>query len=207
MIEVICQHLSENHFLSDKQFAFRPSCSTSDLLLIFSNDWQDALDIFVVALDIAGAFDRVWHKKLCTKGIQCDLLVLLQDYLQGRTLQVVINGQSSRPFPIQALVPQGSVLGPILWNISIDGFLLDSQRAVRELNRQLRLVEEWGRVWQVNFALEKSCLRTSVLWGQMFAARGAHQGPGNGHGPLPAFRSPCCCRCSTLFNKVEAPQI
>ena len=58
-------------------------------------------------------------EKLRAKGIQGDLLVLLQDYLQGRTFQVVINGQSSRSSPIQASVRQGSVLVPILWNIYI----------------------------------------------------------------------------------------
>ena len=110
------------------------------------------------------------------KGIQGDLLVLFQDYFQERILLVVINGQSSKPSHIQALVPQASVLGPILRNIYIDDLLrqlstvtayaddctisrsycrLDSQRVVRKLNRQLKLVEEWGRVWQVNFAPEK----------------------------------------------------
>uniref|UniRef100_A0A0P4VX79 Uncharacterized protein n=1 Tax=Scylla olivacea TaxID=85551 RepID=A0A0P4VX79_SCYOL len=181
----IYQHLSENHLLSDRQFGFRPGRSTADLLLIISKDWQDALeeglDTLVVALDIAGAFDRVWHaglvKKLCAKGIQGNLLALLEDYLQGRTLRVVINGQASQPLPIQASVPQGSVLGPILWNIYIDDLLRqiptllayaddcslsrsycrsDSQRAVRELNRQLRLVMEWGEAWQVSFAPEKT---------------------------------------------------
>ena len=91
--EVICQYLSENHLLSDRQFGFRPGRSTSDLLLLFSKDWQEALDeglyTLVVALAITRAFDKVWHTglvELYANGIQGDLLVLLQDYLQKRTV-------------------------------------------------------------------------------------------------------------------------
>ena len=62
------------------------------------------LDSLMVALDIAGAFDRVWHaglvEKLHAKGFQGNLLELLENYLQGRTLRVVINGQTSQPSPI-----------------------------------------------------------------------------------------------------------
>ena len=73
----------------------------------------------MVALNIAGAF----VEKLHAMGIQGDILVLLDDYFQGKFLHVVINGQTSIPLPIQASVPQDSVLGPILWNIYIDDLL------------------------------------------------------------------------------------
>ena len=183
--KVITRHLDDNHLLSHQQFGFRPGRSTSDLLLLLSRDWQDALDegldTLVVALDIAGAFDRVWHagllEKLRAKGIQGGLLLLLGDYLHGRTLQVVVNGQSSRPLPVEASVPQGSVLGPILWNIYLNDLLQllptvsayaddctlsrsyrrqDSQLVIEEVNQQLSLIKEWGERWQVNFAPEKT---------------------------------------------------
>ena len=123
----------------------------------------------------------VWHarlvEKLRAKGIQGNLFQLLENYLQGSTLRVVINGQTSQPSPIQASVPHGSVLGPIMWNINIDDLLRqiptimayiddcplsqsysrsDSQRAVDEINRWLRIVVVWGELRQVGFFPEKT---------------------------------------------------
>ncbi len=81
--------------------------------MLLTGGWQDALDggldTVVVALDIAGAFDRIWHRglleKLRTKGIHGNLLQVLGDYLQGRTLQVVVNGQASESLSVRASVP------------------------------------------------------------------------------------------------------
>ena len=183
--ETIWRHLNQHNLLSPHQFGFRPGRSTSDLLLLLSQKWQDTLDeglgTLVVALDIAGAFDRVWHPgllaKLRAKGVDGSLLMLLEDYLQGRTLRVVLNGRTSKPARIRASVPQGSVLGPVLWNVYIDDLLRqipaveayaddctislsycrqDSQRAVAAVNKQLKAAEEWGRVWQVDFAPNKT---------------------------------------------------
>ena len=181
----IWQHLNDHQLLSPQQFGFRPGCSTSDLLLLLSQAWQDTLDegldTLVVALDIAGAFDRVWHsgliEKLRAKGVEGPLLRLLKNYLQKRTLRVVINGRTSTPLDIRASVPQGLVLGPLLWNVYIDDLLRqlpamkafaddctlsfsycrqESQRASTAINKQLQLVEEWGRAWQVSFAPSKT---------------------------------------------------
>ena len=90
---------------------------------------------------------------------------------------MVVNGQSSRSLPVEASVPQGSVLGPILWNIYINDLLQllpevsayaddctltrsyhrqDSQRAIDDANQQLRLIKEWGERWQVDFSQEKT---------------------------------------------------
>ena len=75
----------------------------------------------VVAIDIAGAFYRVFHVGLLNKaervGIGGPLLSWLRDYLSNRCLKVVTGGQASKKYPSTAGVPQGSVLGPTLFII------------------------------------------------------------------------------------------
>ena len=132
-------------------------------------------------LDIAGAFDTVWHRGLVAKleqlGIAGDLLHLLSNYLTGRSLRVVVNGHTSASFPVEASVPQGSVLGPILWNICFNDLLQsvpsasayaddctvsltyergEEQAAVQTANALLSDIMAWGDRWQVKFAPEKT---------------------------------------------------
>ena len=131
LVKNITNFFDTHHLINNRQFGFRSKRSVSDLLLQLTTKWQKSLengiDTCVIALDIAGAFDRVWHKGLIAKlkslGISGDLLLLLQDYLQGRTLQVVVNGSTSSEYPIEASVPQGSVLGPLLWNVYLNDIL------------------------------------------------------------------------------------
>ena len=73
----------------------------------------------VVALDISKAFDRVWHAgllhKLKSYGISGQIFGLISSFLSNRRLQVVLDGKSSQEYPVNAGVPQGSILGPTLF--------------------------------------------------------------------------------------------
>ena len=69
-------------------------------------------------------FDKVWHNgllsKLKSKGVDGKALTWLRNYLSDRQISVVLAGQASEAIPINASVPQGSVLGPLLFSIYID---------------------------------------------------------------------------------------
>ena len=138
-METHTHHLDDKSLLSNYQFGFRSGRSTSNLLMLLYRDWQDpldnGLDILVIALDIAGAFDRVWHadllEKLRVKDIQGHLFMLMGDYLHDRLLHVVVNWQQSRNLPVGASVPQGSVLGPISGTYTLTTFSGPCQQSPR----------------------------------------------------------------------------
>ncbi|XP_042205388.1 uncharacterized protein LOC121854718 [Homarus americanus] len=115
--EELCRHSDYHNLLSTNSLVSDHFDPPQTCLLPLPRDWQDALDngldTLVIALDIMGAFYRVWHRGLLKKNRAKEIegnLLLLADYLRGRTLRVVINGQTSRDFPFEALVPRGSVL-------------------------------------------------------------------------------------------------
>ena len=79
----------------------------------------------VVALDISKAFDRVWHAgllhKLKSYGISGQIFGLISSFLSNRRLRVVLDGKSSQEYPVNAGVPQGSILRPTLFLLYING--------------------------------------------------------------------------------------
>ena len=126
--ERVLDHLVKNNLLSDVQYGFRSSRSTADVLTVITHRISEAIakgnHTRVIALDISKAFDKVWHKgllhKLSSYGICGNIYAIIKSFLSGRSLKVVVNGQSSESHSINAGVPQGSILGPTLFLLFIN---------------------------------------------------------------------------------------
>ena len=77
-----------------------------------------------MALDISKAFDKVWHAgllhKLKSYGISGQIFGLISSFLSNRRLRVVLDGKSSQEYPVNAGVPQGSILGSTLFQLYIN---------------------------------------------------------------------------------------
>ena len=141
-----------------------------------------------VALDISKTFDKVWHAgllhKLKSSRISGQIFGLISSFLSNRQLRVVLNGKSSQKYPVNAEVPQGSIVGLILFLLYIndlpddvichitiygnDTTLYSKCDQAFDLRQQLELASElesdlqdtvdWGRKWLVNFGAGKTQL-------------------------------------------------
>lgn len=174
-------HFFDNNIISDKQSGFRKRDSTIKQLLSICHeistgfDSSPPLEIRGVFLDISKAFDKVWHKgiifKLKYHGVQGNLLNIINDFLSNRLQRVCLEGVESTWEKIAAGVPQGSILGPLLFLVYINDLLEGIQSNARVfaddtslfhtshdpttstniLNQDLATITSWANQWKMVF--------------------------------------------------------
>jgi hypothetical protein len=174
----------ENSTIPDEQFGFRPKHSTVDQLInvteFIAKGFGQNQSTGAIFLDVAKAFDTVWHDglvyKLHAAGVPLAMVRLLNSFLNRRVFHAKIGQVLSTQREIQAGVPQGSVLSPTLYaiftadipkpdNTKIALYADDTAILVRswspeiisrDLQGAVENLESWFRTWRIDVNPEKS---------------------------------------------------
>jgi hypothetical protein len=182
---VICSnmwsHIENAEIIKDNQHGFRKGLNTTTQLLHVVHFAAEAIDkqndYHMVSFDFSKAFDRVPHNlllhKLVNFNFDVNCVAWIKDWLKNRTSRVAVNGSMSYEFDIHSGVPQGSVLGPLLFILYVndisdeikfsecrlyaDDTVLCSNLSQRPdgLQNDINALYQWGNKWGMQFNLSK----------------------------------------------------
>ena len=175
----IMEHLNNNNIINKHQHGFRPSHSCQSQLLILTDDILKAMDEKKqVDLDFCKAFDKVPHRQLLNKlkhyGITGNLVKWIEQWLTKRNQQVTLENHVSSKLPVKFGVPQGTVLGPLMFLLYINDIdenisstvrlfaddcvmyrIIDSLEDSLCLQRDLSTILNWTKKWQMQLNIDK----------------------------------------------------
>ena len=174
----ILDHLDRNKILMTLNHGFRSSYSYETQLVATIHDLLGKSDIGaqidMVILDFSKALDTVPHQKLLHKmrqyGVDGNINAWLCGFLTNRKMRVVIDGKASEAVPVDSGVPQGTVLGPLLFLCHINGLPDAVKSTVRlfaddcllyrqvkstedhiSFQQDLQNLETWAKTWGMRF--------------------------------------------------------
>ena len=127
ILKQLCSYIETNHLYNATQSGFRKGHSTSTLLLKLRDDIRKAMKkseiTLTILIDFSKAFDTIDHgvllKKLYELNFSHSSIKILSSYLRDRDQYVQIDDQKSSCSPMNFGVPQGSILGPVLFNLYV----------------------------------------------------------------------------------------